>query len=257
MTIGNQIRDEKLQYDINKEVEKILALSSGKIDTYKYLTGEEILPSNQQQMIEQAKNTYSPLGKAFEKQTKEQVKAIKDFNISDKASELRQIEAIFQQNVLNDLISNKLKIIELQDSIELDKLNYKNYDFNNVSLPSVLLRDIYTNDLLIENADNEQDDLYKRFYNLNKGRKLSEKSSCLKNVKILLKAKEDVLNSFKSNLFTIMSDKTPYLTTRETSINKIINDEKGINNEIFNDYFRYQNPSFLAKDLIKTDQSKN
>ena len=69
MTIEDQIRDEKLQYDINKEAAKI-ALSSGKIDKYEYLTGEEILPANQQQIIEQAKLTYSPLGKAFEKQTK-------------------------------------------------------------------------------------------------------------------------------------------------------------------------------------------
>ena len=70
MTIENQIRDENLQYDINREAPKISALSSGKIDKYEYLTDEEILPSNQQQIIEQAKFTYSPLGKAFEKQTK-------------------------------------------------------------------------------------------------------------------------------------------------------------------------------------------
>ena len=70
MTIEDQIRDEKLQYDINREAAKISALSSDEIDKYEYLTGEEILPSNQQKIIEQAKFTYSPLGKAFEKQTK-------------------------------------------------------------------------------------------------------------------------------------------------------------------------------------------
>ena len=70
MTINDQIRDEKLQYDINREAAKISALSSGKIHKYEYLTGEEILPSNQQQIIEQAKFTYSPLRKAFEKQIK-------------------------------------------------------------------------------------------------------------------------------------------------------------------------------------------
>ena len=70
MTINDQIRDEKLQYDINREAAKISALSSGKIRKYEYLTGEDILPSNQQQIIEQAKFTYSPLGKAFEKQIK-------------------------------------------------------------------------------------------------------------------------------------------------------------------------------------------
>ena len=70
MTIEDQIKDEKLQYDINREAAKISAFSSGKIDKYEYLTGEEILPSNQQQIIQQAKFTYSPLGKAFEKQIK-------------------------------------------------------------------------------------------------------------------------------------------------------------------------------------------
>ena len=43
---------------------------SGKIHKYEYLTGEDMLPSNQQQIIEKAKLTYSPLGKAFEKQMK-------------------------------------------------------------------------------------------------------------------------------------------------------------------------------------------
>ena len=67
MTIQDQIKDEKLQYDINREAAKISPLSLGKIDKYEYLTAEEILPSNQQQIIEQTKFTYSPLGKAFEK----------------------------------------------------------------------------------------------------------------------------------------------------------------------------------------------
>ena len=70
MTISDQIKDEKLQYDINREAAKISALSSGKLHKYEYLTGEDILPSNQQQIIEQTKFTYSPLGKAFGKQIK-------------------------------------------------------------------------------------------------------------------------------------------------------------------------------------------
>ena len=56
------MKDEKLQYDINREAAKISALSSVKIDKYEYLTGEEILPFNQQQIIEQTKFTYSALG---------------------------------------------------------------------------------------------------------------------------------------------------------------------------------------------------
>ena len=63
MTINDQIRDEKIQYDINREAAKISASSSGKI--HKYLTGEDILPSNQQQIIEQAKNYLFSFGKSF------------------------------------------------------------------------------------------------------------------------------------------------------------------------------------------------
>ena len=90
MTIEDQIKDQKLQYDINREAVKISALSSGKIDKNEYLTSEEILPSNKQQIIEQAKFTYSSLGKVFEKQTKtiedqgeKQIKAIQDKSIEN------------------------------------------------------------------------------------------------------------------------------------------------------------------------------
>ena len=43
---------------------------SNKFNKYEYLTGKEILPSNQKQMIQQAKFTYPPLRKAFAKQIK-------------------------------------------------------------------------------------------------------------------------------------------------------------------------------------------
>ena len=65
MTINDQIRDEKPHYDINRKAAEISVLLSGKIDKYEYLTGKKILPSNQQQIIEQAKFTFSTLGKAF------------------------------------------------------------------------------------------------------------------------------------------------------------------------------------------------
>ena len=68
MTTDDQIEDEKVQYYVNKVAAKISVLSSGKIDKYEYLTGEKILPSNQKQIIEQAKFTHFLLGKAFSKQ---------------------------------------------------------------------------------------------------------------------------------------------------------------------------------------------
>ena len=116
MTINDQIRDEKLQYDINREAAKISALSSGKIHKYEYLTGEDILPSNQQQIIEQARFTYSPLGKAFEKQIntiedqgKKQIDALESLKpkkqtklIEDKSNNQSKATVIF-----NDLISER------------------------------------------------------------------------------------------------------------------------------------------------------
>ena len=71
MTIEDYISDEKLQYDIIREAAKISGLSSGRIDKYEYLTSEETLPSNQQQIIEQAKFTYSPLGKLLKNKQKQ------------------------------------------------------------------------------------------------------------------------------------------------------------------------------------------
>ena len=60
MTINDNLRDEKLQYDFNREA----------TDKYQFLTVEEILPPDQSRIIGQAEFVYSPLGKAFEKQVK-------------------------------------------------------------------------------------------------------------------------------------------------------------------------------------------
>ena len=101
MTIDDRIKDGKLQYDINREAAKISALLSGRIDKYEYLTGQEILPSDQSRIIEQANFTYSPVSKAFEKQIKtiedqgiKQVEALKALK-SKEDLELETIEGLF------------------------------------------------------------------------------------------------------------------------------------------------------------------
>ena len=124
MTINDQIRDEKLQQDINRKTAKISALSSGNIQKYEYLTGEDILPSNQQQIIEQAKFTYSPLGKAFEKQIKtiedqgqKQIKAIQDQGqiktIKKYAYDAKDTPLISKQKeIFNELVDERLKRVK-------------------------------------------------------------------------------------------------------------------------------------------------
>ena len=104
MTINDQIRDEKLQYDKNREAAKISALSSGKIHKYEYLSGEDILTCNQQQIIEQAKFAYSPLRTAFEKQIKtiedqgkKQVDALKYLKLKEQIKPFRVNQIIIQE----------------------------------------------------------------------------------------------------------------------------------------------------------------
>ena len=120
---------------IGREAAKISALSSGKFDKYEYVTGEEILPSNKQQIIGQAKFTSSPLGKAFEKQTKtiedqgeKQIKAVQDnkqlqltndYDYKDKLLISREIE------IFKDIYNERLdKIEELNNKIDYDNLKY-------------------------------------------------------------------------------------------------------------------------------------
>ena len=172
MTIEDQIKDEKLQYDINREAAKILALLSGKIDKYEYLTGEEILPSNQQQIIEQAKFTYSPLGKAFEKQTKtiedkgeKQVKAIQDNRkqlISD--DDYKNKLLISKEREIFKYIYNKKldKLEELNNKIDYDNLKYvvessgDEYKFNKIEDPIALLNNIKKGKISLEEAKEKQ-----------------------------------------------------------------------------------------------------
>ena len=139
MTITDQIRDEKLQYDIKREAAKMSALSSGKIHKYEYLTGEEILPSNQQQIIEQTKFTYSPLGKAFEKQTntvedqgQKQVNALKDLKLKEqtKAIETKSNNQSSASNIFNYLINERKSTMnKLYESADMKKLYFK-YEAN-------------------------------------------------------------------------------------------------------------------------------
>ena len=134
MTIEDQIKDEKLQYDINREAAKISALSSGKIDKYEYLTGEELLPSNQQQIIDQAKFTYLSLGKAFEKQTEtikdngeNQIKAIQDNRkqlISDDDYKNKLLISK-EREIFKDIYNKRLdKLEQLNNKIDYDNLKY-------------------------------------------------------------------------------------------------------------------------------------
>ena len=180
MTINDQIRDRKLQYDINREAAKISALSSGKVHKYEYLTGEDILPSNQQQIIEQAKFTYSPLGKAFEKQIKtiedqgkKQVAALNTL----KSNKQLTIEYVIPNDALNNDEAKKEldKIKEIEKNVDTEKLTYETdeytYSFKNFQTIRTFGRDIYEGKITIKEADEYQTDLLTKIVNFRKNTK--------------------------------------------------------------------------------------
>ena len=134
MTVNDQIRDEKLQYDINREEAKKSALSSGKIHKYEYFTGENILPSNQQQIIEQAKFNYSPLGKAFEKQIKttedqgkEQIDALENLKLKEETKPIDDISnnQLKATIIFNELINERKELMSELYDIDDYNLNFE------------------------------------------------------------------------------------------------------------------------------------
>ena len=214
MTIDDQIKSEKLQYDINREAAKISALSSGKFDKYEYLTGEEILSSNKQQITEQAKFSYSPLGKAFEKQIKtiedqgeKQIKAIQDnrkqlISGNDYKNRLLISKEI---EIFKDIHNKRLdKIKELDNKIDYDNLKYVveksgakkdsiEYNFNKIKDPMTLLKDIGDGKISIQEAKDKQEHYYNYLKKIRKGNKSANQKRTLANINVLFNARDIVI----------------------------------------------------------------
>ena len=211
MTLEDQIKDEKLQYDINREAAKISALSSGKIDKYEYLTGEEILPSNQRQIIEQAKFTYSPLGKAFEKQTKaiedqgkKHVKAIQDkqiVNINNNDDDYKdKLLLSKEREIFKDIYNKRLdKIEELNNKIDYNNLKYavvnsgKTVDFSSLKDPLTLLNGIKKGGISLEEAKYNQQNYLNYLNNIRRGNKNASQKNTLANINIHFNARNSAI----------------------------------------------------------------
>ena len=214
MTIEDQIKDEKLQYDINREAAKISALSSGKLDKYEYLTGEEILPSNQQQITQQTKFNYSPLGKAIEKQRKtiedqgkKQVEAIQDnkqlVNIN---KDVYKDELLLskEREIFKDISNKKLnKIEELNNKIDYDDLDYvvlskdMEYNFSIEKDPISLLKAIKDGAISLKEARDRQKNYLQYLNIIRKGYKNSVQKKTLSNIKNHFNAREKAIKFFE------------------------------------------------------------
>ena len=212
MTINDQIRDEKLQYDINREAAKISALSSGKIQKYEYLTGEDILPSNQQQIIEQTKFTYSPLGKAFDKQIKtiedqgkKQVDALENLKpkeekkpIEDKSNNKSRSVIIF-----NELINKRKELMsQLYDSIDYNNLKFEyvrptnDVRFYEYKDSRDFFNAIKNNQFKFSEVKNKENEFLNKLSNVKVGTKTPEQRKLIDNLKKFYNSREEVINFF-------------------------------------------------------------
>ena len=185
-----------MQYDINREAGNISALSSGKIDKYEYLTGEEILPSNQKQIIEQAKFAYSPLNKAFEKQIKriedqeeKQIKSLEEHGKQlVKSSGEKESPTHLKQKEIFEEFANK-RIDEIQNLSKQTDFNNLTCYFKGKSAPKAFhgplgfYKNIKEGYITLEKAEEKQKEFTSDLNEILKGRYQSENEKSV--IKIL------------------------------------------------------------------------
>ena len=242
MTINDQIRDEKLQYDINREAPEISALSLGKIHKYEYLTAEDILPSNQQQIIEQTRFTYFLLGKAFEKQIKtiedqgeKQIKAIQDQGQlkTIKKYDYDAEDAPFilkQKEIFNELVDERLqKMTDLDKKVNSDDLicKYKgnNADviFNEFDKTLDIIDKIRDGKIDLANVKNNKEKFKTYLGEIKKGNKKHRskvQENTLYNIEMLYKARNEAIK-FHYDYSSMMYD-AKFKETKGTVLKMLI-----------------------------------
>ena len=213
MTINDQIKDEKLQHNINREAAKISFLSSGQLHKYECLTGEDILPSTQQQIIEQTKFTYSPLGRAFDKQIKtiedqgkKQVDALEKLKPKEeiKPTEGTSDNQSRAATMFNELISKRKELMnKLYDSVDYNNLKFEYvgptadvsaYEYRN---SKELFNAIRDNKIGFSEAKNKQNDFLNKLTNIEIGRKTLEQEKIINNLERFYVSRQEVINFFK------------------------------------------------------------
>ena len=148
------------------------------------LTGEDILPSRHRQIIEQARFTYSPLRKAFDKQIKtiedqgkKQVDALNTLKSdNNKKLEIKNEEIIPESAFASDEAKKEInKILKIEKNVDREKLVYEagkhKYDFRKFNTVRTFGEDIYEGKITLEEADEDQSDLPDRINEFNKKRR--------------------------------------------------------------------------------------
>ena len=185
-------------------------------------TGEEIVPSNQQQLIQQAKFNYSPLGKAIEKQIKtikdqgeKQVVALESLNVPNK--KLSSIKDFIPIENLNPEIIHEIKRIEeIEKKVDRNKMVYKGsnktYGFRNFKTIHTFGNEIRNNVITLDTANIEQATLLSYVYDFSRKTRpwnpaqRQLKADIVDNVTSLIQGIEMVISAFTSDIFKVSKE---------------------------------------------------
>ena len=235
MTINDQIKGEKLQYNINRGAAKISDLSSGKFHKYENLTGEDILPSTQQQIIEQTKFTYSPLGKAFDKQIKTiedqgkiQIDALEKLKTKEiKPTEDKPNNQLKVATIFNDLINKRKELLnKLYDSVDYNNLKFEyvgsteDVTFYEYMDSKELFNAIRDNKIEFSEAKNKQNNFVNKLTNIKIGRKTLEQEKTTNNLERFYVSRQEVINFFRdyTEMFSDANYRTKQNETKGTGL---------------------------------------
>ena len=288
--LNRKIKQNKAQYNLDREAAKISALSSNNLDKYEYLTSEDldIKPST----VEQAKFEYSPLGKTFNKGLSEDDKKeglLKNLkNIEDKNEQLLEIKQQ-TENIkeitdsveeplspeANALIGEIRAIQKVSNSKKLKIVDGKKeeHDFTDYKTFNELFRDLYYKKMTINDAQIKQNEFNLKLkdleiYEARKQEYIKAKNSLINNAENFYKGREQIIEGFKKKIFPFESDddkpkqqqiSKKLIKTDVNACNKWINEkEAGINRELSKEHLNFQRPSDMLKNLYKTnDRKKN
>ena len=186
------------------------------VKIYYHLTGEDLLPSNQQQIIEQAKFTYFPLGKAFEKQIKtiegQGQKQIDVLEILKPKEETRPIEDKSNNKskatiIFNDIINKRKALMkELYDSIDYNNLKFeyvgptKDVSFYEYKDSKELFNAIKNNQIKFSDVKNKQNKCLSELSNTKIGKKTTKQKETINNIEKCYLSREEVINFLETIL---------------------------------------------------------
>ena len=177
------------------------------------VTGEDILPSNQQQIIDQTKFTYSPLGKAFDKQIKTiEDEGKKQVDASEKLKPKEETKPIEDKPnnqsrgaiIFNDLINKRKELMnKLRDSVDYNKLKFeymgptKDVSFYEYMDSKELFNAIRNSQIGFSEAKNKQDEFLSKLSNIKIGRKTLEQERIINNLEKFYYSRQEVINFFR------------------------------------------------------------